>query len=375
MYKRQVHTHSWDNGKITKYPTCTSTGTRTYTCTSCGATKTTTIAATGHSWNSGTVTKKPTCTEKGIKTYKCKDCGATRTESIPELEHKVKGKIVKATFTKDGSVSGVCELCGEKVENKVISCVPNIELSQSEYVYNGTERRPEVILKDSKGKTVSPSDYTVAYPAESKNPGTYTLTITLKGDYYEGTATRDYAVVKANQTVKLDDAVKRIDSKTVTLKAQITQGNKGGKFTYTSDNPEVASVTSWGKVTFHKVGRVNITATTKGNGNYNSASKTMTLTVIPASTAITKLQSQKPGWLNIQYRANRDADGYQIQYGTSPDMKNAKYAAVKDSAIRSYTRKDVKSGETYFVRVRTFNVVDGERIYSNWSGIKSMTVK
>ena len=373
--KDEVHTHSWDNGKITKYPTCTSTGTRTYTCTSCGATKTTTIAATGHSWNSGTVTKKPTCTEKGIKTYKCKDCGATRTESIPELEHKVKGKIVKATFTKDGSISGVCELCGEKVENKVISCVPNIELSQSEYVYNGTERRPEVILKDSKGKTVSPSDYTVAYPAESKNPGTYTLTITLKGDYYEGTATRDYAVVKANQTVKLDDAVKRIDSKTVTLKAQITQGNKGGKFTYTSDNPEVASVTSWGKVTFHKVGRVNITATTKGNGNYNGASKTMTLTVIPASTAITKLQSQKPGWLNIQYRANRDADGYQIQYGISPDMKNAKYVAVKDSAIRSYTRKDVKSGETYFVRVRTFNVVDGERIYSNWSGIKSMTVK
>lgn len=373
--KDEVHTHSWDNGKITKYPTCTSTGTRTYTCTSCGATKTTTIAATGHSWNSGTVTKKPTCTEKGIKTYKCKDCSATRTESIPELEHKVKGKIVKATFTKDGSVSGVCELCGEKVENKVISCVPNIELSQSEYVYNGTERRPEVILKDSKGKTVSPSDYTVAYPAESKNPGTYTLTITLKGDYYEGTATRDYAVVKANQTVKLDDAVKRIDSKTVTLKAQITQGNKGGKFTYTSDNPEVASVTSWGKVTFHKVGRVNITATTKGNGNYNGASKTMTLTVIPASTAITKLQSQKPGWLNIQYRANRDADGYQIQYGTSPDMKNAKYAAVKDSAIRSYTRKDVKSGETYFVRVRTFNVVDGERIYSNWSGVKSVVIK
>lgn len=373
--KDEVHTHIWDNGKITKYPTCTSTGTRTYTCTSCGATKTTTIAAAGHSWNSGTVTKEPTCTEKGVRTYKCKDCGATRTEFIPKLEHKFKGNIVKATFTKDGSISGVCELCGEKVENKVINCISSIELSQSKYVYNGTERRPEVTLKDSKGKTVSPSDYTVSYPAESKTPGTYTLTITLKGDYYEGTATREYTVAKANQTVKLDDAVKRIDSKTVTLKAQITQGNKSGKFTYTSDNPEVASVTSWGKVTFHKVGKVNITVTTKGNGNYNSASKTMTLTIIPAPTAITKLQSQKPGWLNIQYRANREADGYQIQYGTSPDMKNAKYAAVKNSAVRSYTRKDVKSGETYFVRVRTFNVVDGERIYSNWSSVKSVGVK
>ena len=113
----------------------------------------------------------------------------------------------------------------------------------------------------------------------------------------------------------------------------------------------------------------------KGNGNYNSASHTVTLTVIPNPTAITKLQSQKPNWLNIQYRANRKADGYQIQYGTSPDMKGAKYAAVKNSAIRSYTRKDVKSGVTYYVRVRTFKVVNGTRYYSNWSGIKSYVTK
>ena len=56
-------------------------------------------------------------------------------------------------------------------------------------------------------------------------------------------------------------------------------------------------------------------------------------------------------------------------------MKGAKYAAVKNSAIRSYTRKDVKSGATYYVRVRTFNIVNGKRIYSDWSGIKRMRVK
>ncbi len=51
--KDEVHTHSWDNGKITKYPTCTSTGTRTYTCTSCGAIKTTTIYRTERDCHSG----------------------------------------------------------------------------------------------------------------------------------------------------------------------------------------------------------------------------------------------------------------------------------------------------------------------------------
>ena len=56
-------------------------------------------------------------------------------------------------------------------------------------------------------------------------------------------------------------------------------------------------------------------------------------------------------------------------------MKGAKYAAVNNSAIRSYTRKDVISGETYYVRVRTFNIVNGKRYYSNWSGIKMIKVK
>lgn len=39
----------------------------------------------GHSWNDGEVTKAPTCTEKGVKTFTCKrgNCGETKTEEIP----------------------------------------------------------------------------------------------------------------------------------------------------------------------------------------------------------------------------------------------------------------------------------------------------
>ena len=52
------HTHSWDSGVVTKQPTCTEAGTKTYTCTSCGKTKTTEIAATGHTSIPRFVTKK-----------------------------------------------------------------------------------------------------------------------------------------------------------------------------------------------------------------------------------------------------------------------------------------------------------------------------
>ncbi len=295
------------------------------------------------------------------------------TEESDTLEnHQYEKNIVKASFTKNGVISETCKLCGSKKEDVTINKVSDIMLSNTKYEYNGSNRRPKVTLKDSTGEILSKEFYAVKYPEESKKTGTYTLTITLKGAYYEGTATREYTVVKANQKIKLEDVTKRIDSKTVTLKAQITQGNKSGRFGYKSDNPEVASVTSWGKVTFHKVGKARITATTNENANYNSASKTITVTVIPKPTAITKLLYPKKSWLNIQYRANPDADGYQIQYGTSPDMRGAQYVAVNNNAIRSYTRKDARDGSMYYVRVRTFNVVNGERIYSNWSGVKNI---
>lgn len=156
-----------------------------------------------------------------------------------------------------------------------------------------------------------------------------------------------------------------------TLKATVKPNNAIIKrVTWTSSNSKVASVSSSGKVTAKHPGTAVITGMT-----INGKSAKCTINVRPQGTPITKLQSQKKGWLNIQYRANRNADGYQIQYGMSSNMKGAKYAAVKNSAIRSYTRKDVKSGATYYVRVRTFNIVNGKRIYSDWSGIKRMKVK
>ena len=83
--------HDWDDGKITKEPTQTSTGIKTYTCKTCKKTKEEIIPMLkGHHWDQGTITKQPTCTEQGKKTYKCtdEDCDETYTESIPATGHK-----------------------------------------------------------------------------------------------------------------------------------------------------------------------------------------------------------------------------------------------------------------------------------------------
>ena len=54
-----------------------------YTCTRCQKNKKQKkFRQTGHSWDEGKITKYPTATEVGERTYTCKSCGSTRTEAI-----------------------------------------------------------------------------------------------------------------------------------------------------------------------------------------------------------------------------------------------------------------------------------------------------
>ena len=82
--------HTWDNGVITKEATETEEGVKTYTCKTCGETKTESIPMAYHHWDQGTVTKEPTCTEKGEKTHHCTDEGCDKTwiETIPATGHQ-----------------------------------------------------------------------------------------------------------------------------------------------------------------------------------------------------------------------------------------------------------------------------------------------
>lgn len=82
--------HTWDNGVITKEATETEEGVKTYTCKTCGETKTEKIPVTSHHWDQGTITKKATCTENGEKTYHCTDadCDKTYVETIPATGHQ-----------------------------------------------------------------------------------------------------------------------------------------------------------------------------------------------------------------------------------------------------------------------------------------------
>ena len=149
--------HTYGSAVITKQPTCTSEGTKTKTCTQCGATVTETIAktshkyvatvvaptcttngytlhkcsvcgtsykdsttkATGHSYGNSVVTKQPTCTAEGTKTKTCTKCNATVTETIPKTSHKYTDTVVAPTCTADGYTLHKCSVCGTSYKDSI----------------------------------------------------------------------------------------------------------------------------------------------------------------------------------------------------------------------------------------------------------------
>ena len=104
------------HSEITRQPTTTAEGERTYTCVNCNDTYTETIPKLPeeeHEHNyTCTITREATCTQTGIKTYTCK-CGDSYTETIPKLNHKYTSSVtVEATKEKEGEMTYTCSLYG-----------------------------------------------------------------------------------------------------------------------------------------------------------------------------------------------------------------------------------------------------------------------
>ena len=96
--------HVWNEGEITKEPTCTVAGEKTYTCTICQKTRTEDINPKGHEY-AEKVEKDATCTEAGEKIYTC-ECGDKHTEEIPAKGHHF--------------INGTCTDCGSSLSENSI---------------------------------------------------------------------------------------------------------------------------------------------------------------------------------------------------------------------------------------------------------------
>ena len=106
-------------------PTCTQTGLTEGThCSVCQTVlvEQTTVPALEHQWNDGVVTREPTCTESGVKTFTCSQCHNTKTEPIPALDHDWGEWVVMipATEEMDGSKTRTCQRDSNHTETQTI---------------------------------------------------------------------------------------------------------------------------------------------------------------------------------------------------------------------------------------------------------------
>lgn len=181
--KKDLGAHVWNEGVVTTQPTETTEGVKTYTCTTCGNTKTATIGMldhvhtfdmtkwsydtenhwhpatcahtdekkdlAAHKWNAGVITKPADYGVEGEKIFTCTTCSATRKETIPATPPKYN------TLTFDGG----------------------LELSKT---YDGTP----VVLNPENVHFNGNGALTIEYKLEDESDSTYTTTApTDAGEY------------------------------------------------------------------------------------------------------------------------------------------------------------------------------------------------
>lgn len=91
-----------------------------------------------------------------------------------------------------------------------------------------------------------------------------------------------------------------------------------------------------------------------------------------------KLKKLKPGkkYLKVYWEKSAGVKGYQLQYSTDKNFKkNKKTVTVKGAKTVSKKIKKLKSKKKYYVRVRSYRTLDGEKYYSKWSAKMSDKVK
>ena len=321
-----------------------------------------------HSYTSK-ITKQPTCTATGVRTFTC-SCGDSYTETIPATGHKSSGWIVDkaASIGVKGSKHKECTVCKKVLETAEIPALSRISISKasvtlstSTYAYDGKAKKPGVTVKLN-GKTLkNGTDYTVSYSNNTK-VGTAKVTITGKGNY-TGSISKTYSI--KNNFKKA--TISGISNKSYTGK-NITQSitvkyngktlKKGTDYTVSySNNKNIGTATV--KIT----GKCSYTGTI-----------TKTFKINPAKQEIQKLTAKSKAFF-VDWAQKGSATGYEIQYATNSKFTSAKKVTITNNKTDKTTVSKLSGKKKYYVRVRSYTTVKGTKYYGAWSASKSVTTK
>ena len=103
---------------------------------------------------------------------------------------------------------------------------------------------------------------------------------------------------------------------------------------------------------------------------------TKTFKIVPKKATISKLKSLKSKTINVTWKKDSQATGYQIQYAMDSKFKKGKktITITKKSTISKKISKLTKN-KKYYVRIRAYKKIDGQKCYGAWSKTKKVKCK
>ena len=354
------HKHTWNSGKVTKKATCTTTGIKTYTCTSCKATKTSTIPALGHNYNKTVI--KPTCTQSGYTKYVCARCNDTyKSDYQSAIGHKY-----SYTSNGDKTHTVICtnncgikytENCSLQYNGEYYVCAycktnyENVETSENDTTTHTHTWDAGKITTAPTCTTTGIKTYTCTSCGATKNEN-----VDKTEHYYNkivipATSTNEgYTIYECNNChySYITDYTKKLEEPQTSSKNNITTAAT----TKPSTRKKQRTYESIEKTSYKKV------ANTK-----------------PKNTSIKKLKKSKKA-IVVNWKKVSGIKGYQIQVATDKKFKkNAKTVVVKKQKTTTATIKHLKSKKKYYVRIRTYKTSNNKKVYSSWSKVKSVGKK
>ncbi len=320
--------------------------------------------------------KKPTVTVKyGSKTLK------NGTDYSVSYKDNVNKGTAHVTITGKGNYTG--SVTKSFIINGIQ--IPNCKttLSQTSYTYDGNAKKPTVTVKNGSKTLKSGTNYTVTYK-NNTNAGTASVTVAGTGNY-AGSVTKTFKINAASIskcTVSLSQTSYTYDGNakkpTVTVKNGSKTLKSGTDYSVTYKNN-----TSAGTATATITGKGNYTGSVSKNFTIKKGDSSTTTTIStkkPAATSITSLKSSASGQMSVKWNKVSGVDGYALMYSMSPNFyayasyDTKGFEIFPGDSSTSYTFSNMQKGKTYYVRLQTYQTINGKKTYSDWSSVKSVVI-
>lgn len=233
-------------------------------------------------------------------------------------------------------------------------------------------------------KTVYTNDSSVTSGTRKLSKGTYYVTVEQKLAGYQS---NDYKLTlnKVKMKAPTISDVKSTAYNKVKVSWKEVKGvskyeiyratSKNGKYkkVKTITNPKTTSWTDkkvkTGKTYYYKM--KSVIQTTKDEKS--SFSKMKSAKCVPATPEISLKAGKKQ--VKVSWKKVSGTNGYEVYRATSKDGKYKKVKTIKKGNTVSYTDKKVSSGKKYYYKVKAYRTVNGKKVYSNYSAVKSKKAK